>query len=105
MDGQVPPFYLATADPAGWGLGSALNLLPLTHPQAPALSGPRLSCLCNGRNVLLGPGISGSPPWPRGQSTQDLGRLMAWVCILSPLLLGSETSDKPFTVSGPISLL
>ena len=46
----------ATARPAGWGLGSVPDLLPPTHLQASALSGPQLSCLCNGTNVFLGPG-------------------------------------------------
>lgn len=79
--GQVPPLRLATADPAGWDLGSALDLLPLIHPPAPA------------------------HPHPGGQSCQDLGVWMTWPCTLSPLLLGSGTLDKSLTVSGPVSSL
>ena len=71
MDGQVLPLHLATADPAGWDLDSALDLLPLIYPQAPALSGPQCSCLYNGQNVLLGPGVSG--PGPEARAVKILG--------------------------------
>lgn len=79
--GQVPLLHLATADPAGWDLGSAFDLLPLSRPWAPV------------------------HPHPRGQSSQDAGLWMTWVCILSPLLPGSETLDNSLTVSGPVSSL
>lgn len=95
------PTALATSEPTSWDVGPALTLLPLIHPQFSALCGPQLSCLCNGRNMFLGPGASDASPWPRGQKSQDLGLWMTWVCILSLFLLGSETLDKPPTVSGP----